>query len=241
MGSGCCGGWLRRHGTGCNRRSRNLTIWKSEPACTTGSTTHFVGVTQTSCGRFRCCSAVRRRSAMSRAGAWAANHRKSDRIRSRPRRGPPMRKNAKTWSTTRPRRSREVNRLGDLLNEKMPDFAPSFYEVRKALEDCQTIAQWIKQENGGGGAPAAEGGEAAPAVARRTGGSGGALTREAAYDQLKRVAEMLERMEPHSPVPYLIRRAVELRAIKFRAGRGTNQRRNVLAFLKREIGATEGG
>ena len=59
----------------------------------------------------------------------------------------------------------EVNRLGDLLNEKMPDFAPSFYEVRKALEDCQTIAQWIKQENGGGQAPAAEGGEAGTVVA----------------------------------------------------------------------------
>ena len=43
----------------------------------------------------------------------------------------------------------EVNRLGNILNEKMPDFAPSFYDVRKALEDCQTIAQWILKENSG--------------------------------------------------------------------------------------------
>ena len=68
------------------------------------------------------------------------------------------------------------------------------------------------------------------------------MTREAAYDQLKRVAEMLERMEPHSPVPYLIRRAVELRAIKFpELVEELTKDANVLAFLKREIGATEGG
>ena len=136
-----------------------------------------------------------------------------------------------------------MNRLGDLLNEKMPDFAPSFYEARKALEDCQTIAKWIYQENGGGASASADGAE--PGVAAAAGGpaaTGGALTREAAYDQLKRVAEMLEKMEPHSPVPYLIRRAVELRAIKFpELVEELTKDSNVLAFLKREIGPTEGG
>jgi type VI secretion system protein ImpA len=139
----------------------------------------------------------------------------------------------------------EMTRLGDLLNEKMPDFAPSFYEVRKALEDCQTIAKWILQENGGGGAGGAtnaDGELGTPAVAGGPAAAGGAMTREAAYDQLKRVAEMLEKMEPHSPVPYLIRRAVELRTIKFPdLVEELTKDTNVLAFLKREIGATESG
>ncbi len=137
----------------------------------------------------------------------------------------------------------EVNRLGDVLNDKMPaDVAPSFYEVRKALEDCQTIAQWIRQEHGGGGAAAD--GEAAgqPGAGGAAAAAGGALTRDAAYEQLRRVAEMLERMEPHSPVPYLIRRAVELRAVKFpQLVEELTKDSNVLAFLNREIGASEGG
>jgi type VI secretion system protein ImpA len=138
----------------------------------------------------------------------------------------------------------EVTLLGKILDEKMPgDIAPSFADVRKALEDCQTIAKWVRQENGGG-----SGGETSTDDVAAVGGGGGvaiasgALTRDAAYEQLKRVAEMLERMEPHSPVPYLIRRAVELRAIKFPdLVEELTKDSNVLAFLKREINATEGG
>jgi type VI secretion system protein ImpA len=138
----------------------------------------------------------------------------------------------------------ELNLLGKLLDEKMPgDIAPSFADVRKALEDCQTVAQWVRQENvGAGGGLAADGEAAGQPVAGGGVATTGALSRDAAYDQLKRVAEMLERMEPHSPVPYLIRRAVELRTIKFPdLVEELTKDPNVLAFLKREIGATEGG
>jgi type VI secretion system protein ImpA len=137
----------------------------------------------------------------------------------------------------------EVNLLGKLLDEKMAsDVAPSFSDVRKALEDCQTIAQWVHQENAaGGGGAIADGAASGPLAA--SGGvamAGGAMNRDATYDQLKRLAEALERVEPHSPVPYLIRRAVELRAIKFPdLVEELTKDPNVLAFLKREIGATE--
>lgn len=134
----------------------------------------------------------------------------------------------------------EMSRLGELLNEKMPDFAPSFYEVRKALEDCQTIAKWIHQENRGSAPVDGQIGGMATAPAG-TSAAGGTFNRESAYDQLKHLAETLERMEPHSPVPYLIRRAVELRAIRFpQLVEELTKDPNVLAFLRREIGASEG-
>jgi type VI secretion system protein ImpA len=135
----------------------------------------------------------------------------------------------------------EVNRLGDLLNEKMPDFAPSFYEVRKALEDCQTIAKWIHQENrGAGGGEVTADGEVAPAAGGAT--AGGAVSRESAYRQLEAAADMLARVEPHSPVPYLVKRAVQLKDIKFPdLVEQLTKDANVLAFLKRDIKADEGG
>jgi type VI secretion system protein ImpA len=134
----------------------------------------------------------------------------------------------------------EVNKLGDLLNEKMPDVAPSFYEVRKALEDCQTIAQWIQRENAGSAAPAGDG-EAAPGAAGGGGGAAAVTSREGAYRQLEAAADALARVEPHSPVPYLVKRAVQLKDIKFPdLVEQLTKDANVLAFLKRDLTA-EGG
>ena len=42
-----------------------------------------------------------------------------------------------------------------------------------------------------------------------------AVTREDIYRRLGELADQLERMEPHSPVPYLIRRAVEWGMLPF--------------------------
>jgi type VI secretion system protein ImpA len=140
----------------------------------------------------------------------------------------------------------EVNRLGDILNEKMPgDIAPGFSEVRKALEDCQTIAQWIRQENAGvtGGAPAADGEASGPAVAGGGGGAaGGAMTRDGIYREMIRLADRLAQIEPHSPVPDLVKQAVKLERVRFaELVEELTKDPNVLAFLKREIGQTEGG
>jgi type VI secretion system protein ImpA len=35
-------------------------------------------------------------------------------------------------------------------------------------------------------------------------------TREEAYRQLKEAAQLIQRLEPHSPIPYLVLRAVKL-------------------------------
>ncbi len=34
------------------------------------------------------------------------------------------------------------------------------------------------------------------------------MNRESAYRQLEQIAEFLQRTEPHSPIPYLVRRAI---------------------------------
>ena len=41
------------------------------------------------------------------------------------------------------------------------------------------------------------------------------VTREDIYHRLSEAANLLERMEPHSPVPFLIRRAVALGSMPF--------------------------
>ncbi|HEX4591757.1 MAG TPA: type VI secretion system protein TssA [Gemmataceae bacterium] len=133
----------------------------------------------------------------------------------------------------------EVNRLGNFLNDKMPDVAPSFYEVRKAFEDCQTIAQWIRQENAGAGGGAADGEAAGPTAGGTT--AGAVTTREGAYRQLEAAADALARVEPHSPVPYLVKRAVQLKDIKFPdLVEQLTKDANVLAFLKRDLTAEQG-
>ena len=63
------------------------------------------------------------------------------------------------------------------------------------------------------------------------------MTRDDAYRVLAETAALLEELEPHSPVPFLIRRAVELRALRFpELVEELMRDGNVLSFLKREVG-----
>jgi type VI secretion system protein ImpA len=138
----------------------------------------------------------------------------------------------------------EVNQLGSVLGDKMGSLAPSFYKVREALEQCRVLAQGIAQESAGaGGAPAAAG-EVGGRAAAAGGGqaAGGVLTRGSIYAELLRLAQALQNMEPHSPVPFLIRQAVELQTIQFPdLVDELTKDPNVLTFLKRKIGPEEGG
>jgi len=93
------------------------------------------------------------------------------------------------------------------------DFVPSFTETRKVLEEGKLIAgQMLKEKTTGAGAIAD-----VPGAAPTASGGGGNVgtNREQLYQQLKQIADNLERIDPHSPVPFLIRRTVELRELKF--------------------------
>jgi type VI secretion system protein ImpA len=131
----------------------------------------------------------------------------------------------------------EVNHLGTVLSEKMGSVAPSFYKVREALEECRTLAEGIFRE--GGGATSAEA-AAAGGLPGVGGPAGGAVTREGAYKQLEAAADLLARVEPHSPVPYLVRQAIRLKEIEFPdLVEQLSKDKSVLAFLKRDLKAKD--
>jgi type VI secretion system protein ImpA len=135
----------------------------------------------------------------------------------------------------------ELGGLVRVLGERMGPQAPGLTSLRQALEECHGLVAEIvgkrrpvlaaeTDTSPGGAASAADG--AAP--------SGRPVTREEVYRQLARSAEVLQGLEPHSPIPYLIKRAVELGALPFpRLIQALIRDANVLAELNRELGLGE--
>ena len=126
----------------------------------------------------------------------------------------------------------EVRDLLTVLDAKAGAAAPGLGAVRKALVDCQTMTRQVLKLRGdlaGNGAGAGAGAGAEPGVGAPPGqdhgpaagpnGPSTALnpvrTREDIYARLAELIALLEESDPHSPVPLLIRRAVELRDLKF--------------------------
>ena len=76
-------------------------------------------------------------------------------------------------------------------------------------------------------------------------GSGSFLGRQVAsraqvYQQLAQAAALLQQLEPHSPIPYLINRAVELGALSFPdLMRQLIRDSDVLTAMNRELGIKE--
>jgi type VI secretion system protein ImpA len=112
--------------------------------------------------------------------------------------------------------------LDRALTEKLSNNAPGMVGLRQALEEINDLAQRITAATGGGEAAAQTPGEGAAVPA---GGSmGGSFqvnlsavsNREEAYRLISQVADALARIEPHSPIPDLLRRAVELGRMPFR-------------------------
>ena len=78
--------------------------------------------------------------------------------------------------------------------------------------------------------------EAAPSSS----GAAKAGSREQAYRQLAQAAAVLRQLEPHSPIPYLIQRAVELGNLPFpQLMRALIREATVVEQLNRELGIHE--
>ena len=140
----------------------------------------------------------------------------------------------------------EVAALCAALEAKAPGMAPGLGGVKKALIDCRNMTQEILRlraeapaaaaegETGDGGEENSEGG-AATGGGGRTGGGGG-RSRPGIYAQLLELVVALEAIEPHSPVPFLIRRAVELRDARFpELVDCLTSEKKVLEFLRRPV------
>jgi type VI secretion system protein ImpA len=137
----------------------------------------------------------------------------------------------------------EVGKLSLVLQEKMAAEAPNTDELRKALNEClQLIRQVLSRKRPVATTPAAK-----PASAAGNGKTDGpaaapapAATRAEAYQQLAQAAALLRELEPHSPIPYLIQRAVALGAKPFpELIRELIREPNLLAELSREFGLSE--
>ncbi len=113
----------------------------------------------------------------------------------------------------------ELKQLTNELRMKMGGEAPGLSYVRPAIEEGATLSKQVVARKGGDEAPA----EAESAASEES--SGGqtvvvrqaprAVTRDDLYKQLNDAALALQRMEPHSPVPYIVQRAVALGALPF--------------------------
>jgi type VI secretion system protein ImpA len=115
----------------------------------------------------------------------------------------------------------ELTELVSVLGVALAEYAPSMNGIRGALEDCARLAGEIQRnkpsgENSAEPPPIDETATGGATVASGTGMSLGAIrNREDAYKRLEELADILEKLDPHSPVPFLIRRAVEMRSYGF--------------------------
>ncbi len=131
----------------------------------------------------------------------------------------------------------ELTQLLQALNGKMGSAAPGLIDLRAAVEDCRKLIKQMLSQKGG------EEGESSDGTGEggADGGIGGKVgSRDQAYRQLAQAAAVLRQLEPHSPIPYLIQRAVELGSMPFpQLIRALIREQNVLTELNRELGIRE--
>jgi len=114
----------------------------------------------------------------------------------------------------------ELAQLEKVLDKTMGEQAPALNSLRDAVQDCLDLAQSLAKRRGPVPAPAQQ---ATVAAGKNPPEAPGAppppekaeLTRDAVYQRLAEAAAVLQKLEPHSPIPYLIRRAVDLGAMPF--------------------------
>ncbi|MFR0687759.1 type VI secretion system protein TssA [Enterobacterales bacterium AE_CKDN230030158-1A_HGKHYDSX7] len=111
--------------------------------------------------------------------------------------------------------ARHLARLDAWCDRQLGDAAPSLQHLAASIDAFSNVIQGCKamapQEFTPDQTPqpAAEPTPAAVASTPALPAGGAPQNREEAYRQLTAIAEYLARTEPHSPVPYIIRRAVE--------------------------------
>jgi type VI secretion system protein ImpA len=107
------------------------------------------------------------------------------------------------------------------LAEKLGPVAPGVVSVAEAISKCKSrVATVLTKRGVNVDQPAGENGETAGEEGSEAAGSNGSSSgpirsREAALDRLREVADFFRRTEPHSPVPYLIQRAINWSRMSF--------------------------
>jgi type VI secretion system protein ImpA len=136
----------------------------------------------------------------------------------------------------------EHGRLIKAIESRFGSAAIGLDNLRRAVEDCGRVARLMTKQPGKDGAEKT--GEGRPAGDGKTDNQGSraaaAVSRADAYRQLADAANLLQRLEPHSPIPYLVKRAVELGALPFpQLMKALIRDTSVLSELNRELGIQE--
>lgn len=138
----------------------------------------------------------------------------------------------------------ELDGLLAVMDDKFQGESPSLANFRKALEDAQRMVAHLMPRVAPTSAqsPTAPPDSPPPASPQPTPAAAADLSqvivaREEVYGQLTRAAEMLAQLEPHSPIPYLVRRAVDLGKLPFpQLVQQLVREERILADLQREFG-----
>jgi type VI secretion system protein ImpA len=116
----------------------------------------------------------------------------------------------------------EIDQLAVTLDLRLGDQAPNWSELRKSIGEIRVFVHGVLKRRGGLVEPAAVVKEEEGAVASNsTGGSannersGPIRSRDDAIERLEEVARYFRETEPHSPVAYLVRRAVRWAGMPF--------------------------
>jgi len=136
---------------------------------------------------------------------------------------------------------KEIEAIDQALVEKMADQAPTLSALRDTLTECQTFLGHLNSgASDAGHEEAASAGSNGAMEGQGRSSSSGATGRADAYRQLARLADDLSRLEPHSPIPDLLRWAVKLGNMPFRELIQELIREPVvLADLRRQFGINE--
>ena len=106
----------------------------------------------------------------------------------------------------------ELKALDQVVDERFGRGAPSLVALKQAVDDCRTLVEAIvkrKRELEPDATPAEAATGGSGVSASGADGSGMLRDRAAALQQLSEVAAFFRRTEPHSPVSYLVQRAVQ--------------------------------
>jgi type VI secretion system protein ImpA len=130
----------------------------------------------------------------------------------------------------------EMSQLAQLLDDKLgKGVAPAFTGMRQAAEEARGLLTDILQRKRP--ASALESDSSGDGSGAATGAPRAVTSRAEAYRQLAHAAAVLQELEPHSPIPYLVQRAVELGSLPFpQLIRQLIRDPNVLNELSREFG-----
>jgi type VI secretion system protein ImpA len=124
---------------------------------------------------------------------------------------------------------REIDELAVLVDDHLADYAPGWSAIRKTLGDLEIFLHSVLRDKGvtstaGGQAAAVDGNGhseiagmiAMPASAAAAAVAGGAIrTRAEAIARLEEAARFFSAADPHSPVAFLVRRAIRWANMSF--------------------------